>query len=107
MWAHDDKVKKDGEKILANYKKQLAEKLAREHAEKVDAMSMSRPTTGSRQSKRSKMGQTASSIASSRKEKEANAQKYVQAKLNEISTFSGDPPDAEILLKILDKNKVK
>jgi len=30
MWATNDRVKKDGEKILANYKKQLAEKLARE-----------------------------------------------------------------------------
>jgi len=30
MSGKDEKVKKDGEKILANYKKQLAEKLARE-----------------------------------------------------------------------------
>lgn len=76
MWAQDDKVKKDGEKILGNYKKQLAEKLAREQAEKIDAMSMSRPTTGSRASqRRSKMGHTAtSSIASSRKEKDTQAQ---------------------------------
>ena len=46
MWSPDVKVKKDGEKILANYKKQLAEKLAREQAEKYDTIS--RPTTGSR-----------------------------------------------------------
>ena len=80
MWAQDDKVKKDGEKILGNYKKQLAEKLAREQAEKVDAMSMhSRPTTGSRASqRRSKMGHTGtSSIASSRKEKDTQAQQIV------------------------------
>ena len=73
MWANDDKVKKDGEKILGNYKKQLAEKLAREQAEK-DTISMSRPTTGSRHSKRSKMGATTSSMASSRKEKDTQAQ---------------------------------
>ena len=36
MWAQDEKVKKDGEKILGNYKKQLAEKLAREQAEKME-----------------------------------------------------------------------
>lgn len=40
MWAKDPELKKDGEKILGNYKKQLAEKLAREHAEnQVGAMS--------------------------------------------------------------------
>lgn len=33
MWSKDDKVKKDGERILNNYKKQLAERLAREAAE--------------------------------------------------------------------------
>ena len=32
-WTKDTNVKKDGEKILNNYKKQLAEKLAREAAE--------------------------------------------------------------------------
>jgi hypothetical protein len=31
MWSSDDQSKKDGEKILGNYKKQLAEKAAREH----------------------------------------------------------------------------
>ena len=33
MRAKDEVLKKDGEKILNNYKKQLAEKLAREQAE--------------------------------------------------------------------------
>ena len=33
MWAKDETVKKDGERILSNYKKQLAEKLAREAVE--------------------------------------------------------------------------
>jgi centrin-1 len=33
MWAKDETVKKDGERILGNYKKQLAEKLAREAIE--------------------------------------------------------------------------
>ena len=31
MWSSDDQSKKEGEKILGNYKKQLAEKAAREH----------------------------------------------------------------------------
>jgi centrin-1 len=60
MWAKDDKLKKDGEKILANYKKQLAEKLAREQAENKGAMSESR---GSR---RSKMNATSNTILSSK-----------------------------------------
>ena len=30
MWSDDEKTKKEGEKILGNYKKQLAEKLARD-----------------------------------------------------------------------------
>lgn len=35
MMSKDPSEKKDGEKILANYKKQLAEKLAREHMERI------------------------------------------------------------------------
>ena len=70
---------------------------------------LSRPTTGNHSTKRSKMGMTASSISakSSRKDKDNNAQKYVQEKLNEISTFNGDPPDAEILLAILNRKVVQ
>ena len=42
-WAKDDNIKKDGEKILNNYKKQLAEKMARESADSMDLFS--RPGT--------------------------------------------------------------
>lgn len=79
--------------------------MAREAAENKDAMSTSRPTTGSRNSKRSRMGQTASSIASSKKDKETEAKKLIQSKLIEISNFNGQPPDAEILLEILKSKK--
>ena len=60
MWAKDDKLKKDGEKILANYKKQLAEKLAREQAEAQG------PISASRGSQRSKMNATSNTILSSK-----------------------------------------
>ena len=33
MMANDEPIRKDGEKILNNYKKQLAERMAREQAE--------------------------------------------------------------------------
>lgn len=33
MMAEDNGIRKDGEKILNNYKKQLAERMAREQAE--------------------------------------------------------------------------
>ena len=42
-WSKDEHVKKDGEKILNNYKKQLAEKMARESADTMDLFS--RPVT--------------------------------------------------------------
>jgi predicted metal-dependent hydrolase len=61
MWAKDDKTKKDGEKILANYKKQLAEKLAREQAEAKGAA-----LSESRGSKRSKMNVTSNTVLSSK-----------------------------------------
>lgn len=57
-------LQKDGEKILNNYKKQLAEKLAREAAENTNLFSG--PTTSSRASRRSRMGNTATSMKSSK-----------------------------------------
>lgn len=45
MQAKDENLKKDGEKILNNYKKQLAEKLAREQAEADGLGIYSRPST--------------------------------------------------------------
>ena len=52
MWGKDEKTKKSGEKVLGNYKKQLAEKLAREQAENQG------PNSESRGSRRSKMNAT-------------------------------------------------
>ena len=45
MQSNDEGVKRDGEKILNNYKKQLAERLAREHAEAAGQRPKSRPST--------------------------------------------------------------
>ncbi len=108
MWSTNDRVKKDGEKILANYKKQLAEKLAREQAERGNNL-FSRPTSGSRASKRSRMNATITSNKTNRtnktREKESEAQKLIQQKLHEISNFQGEPPEAEMLLAILKKKK--
>jgi len=39
------------------------------------------------------------------REKESEAQKMIQQKLQEISNFSGEPPEAEMLLAILKKKK--
>lgn len=61
-WAKDPAVKKDGEKILNNYKKQLAERLAREAAERKSGQKFSRSNTGtdkaSHYSKGSRFGGT-------------------------------------------------
>ena len=69
-WSTKPEVKKDGEKILNNYKKQLAEKLAREAAESKQMFSRppasAKGDTASRGSKRSKFGATGSSFTSSK-----------------------------------------
>ena len=39
MMSKDEKLKKEGEGILTNYKKQLAEKMAREKTDKGETMS--------------------------------------------------------------------
>ena len=46
MWAKDAAVKEDGQKILGNYKKQIAEKMARDQAEA--GMIRSRTTSDSK-----------------------------------------------------------
>jgi hypothetical protein len=77
MQGETEKERKDGERILNNYKKQLAERMAREAAENGDAMSRrSRPFSGS--SKKSKMGSTSMTGASSKtKNKESEEQKLI------------------------------
>lgn len=69
-------LQKDGEKILNNYKKQLAEKLAREAAENTNLFS--KPSGSSR---KGKMGNTMTSFKSKNsnksQEREAEAQKLI------------------------------
>ena len=60
MCGKDEKLKKDGEKILSAYKKQIADKLAREHAENQG------PLSDSRGSKRSKMNGSSNTVFSSK-----------------------------------------
>jgi len=90
-----EKEKRDGEKILNNYKKQLAEKLAREQVETVG---------GVKSQNTSRLG--ASSGMKSERNGETEAMKLVSQKLMEISSFQGEPPDPEILLSILNKKSV-
>lgn len=50
------------------------------------------------------MGSTSMTANSNKtKNKENEEQKLIQKKLQEISCFQGEPPEAEMLLKILDK----
>ena len=90
-----EKEKRDGEKILNNYKKQLAEKLAREQVETVG---------GVKSQNTSRLG--ASSGMKSERNGETEAMKLVSQKLMEISSFQGEPPDPEILLSILNKKSI-
>ena len=46
MMGKDEKTKKEGEVILNNYKKQLAEKMAREKADRGDTISNSSGRSG-------------------------------------------------------------
>lgn len=108
MMSDNTDIKKDGEKILNNYKKQLAEKLAREAAENTNLFS--RPNTGSRGSKRSKFGGTATSMKSMKsgksnktRERATEEQKLIATKMNEVSTFDGEPIEPAMLMAILGK----
>ena len=78
----DPALKEKGERILNNYKKQLAEKLAREAAENTNLFSGQ--GTSSRASRRSRLGNTMTSMKSSKsakshklREREAEAQKLI------------------------------
>jgi uridine kinase len=70
MWSENERERKEGEKILANYKKQLAEKMAREQMEKTGIPS---PKSASRKSALSKTATSFKSLKSSKKEKESEA----------------------------------
>ena len=61
MWGKDAAVKEDGQKVLGNYKKQIAEKMARDQAEA--GLIKSKTSWGSKSnvSGTQKFGKTASS----------------------------------------------
>jgi hypothetical protein len=50
MMGKDERTKKDGEVILNNYKKQLAEKMAREKADRGETISCNSSKKGSKKS---------------------------------------------------------
>ena len=109
-WTKNQGAKKDGEKILKNYTKCLAEKLYREYLEEQEEKGksgdfksrlsdMSRATKHERDSKFS-----FSTYSSFRNETdpEAKKQKLIAKKISDVSTFKGGKaPDAQILLDIL------
>ena len=107
MQSKDERVRKDGERILNNYKKQLAERLVREAIEKGETTSQ-KPFSSSSRGGKSQMGSTQMTSNSNKtKNKESEEQKLIQKKLQEISTFpQGEEPDAEKLMKIVKKKTV-
>jgi hypothetical protein len=97
-------LQKDGERILTNYRKQIAERLAREEQEAVGAMSH----PSSKESKRNTMTSMKSSKSTrsqKRKEAEDREQKLINQKLHEISHFNGEPPEESVLLDIIKRKK--
>ena len=99
-------LQKDGERILNNYKRQIAEKLAEKQIEEDGPLS----TTQAKDNKRDtmvSMKTTKSAKAQKLKDAEERRQKMIQQKMNEISNFSGDPPGEEILLGIINKKRKK
>ena len=71
MMAEDSELKRDGEKILNNYKKQLAERMAREQAEVegVDIKS-SRPSSVSNYNNKKTMNKSTYSFKKGKDDKE-------------------------------------
>ena len=104
MMADDAELKRDGEKILNNYKKQLAERMAREQAEAdgIDVKS-SRPSSTSGYMGKKTMGKsTYSGAGLKHKERDdTDAAKLISNKMAEVTSFKGEPPEPELLLAIL------
>lgn len=50
---------------------------------------------------------TYKSAKSKKSQKESEQQKLIAAKMHEISSFNGEPPEPELLLEILNKGKNK
>lgn len=104
-------MKTRGDKILNNYKKQLAERRAREFVEEggmLSPASMSGRSSAKKKTQRSGMGATASSLKTSKsnrtKDNEAEFQKIVQQMMHKISTFeTPEPPGEEVIYNILKK----
>lgn len=84
MMSNNDKSKKDGEHILSNYKRQLAEKMAREKANKGD-MSVS-----------SKSSQRSGKMT---KKHKMDDDDDIQSKGGDFG--QNEPPEPEVLLSIL------
>ena len=89
MMSNNDRNKKEGEHILNNYKKQLAEKMAREKANKGDISMKSGSVKGSSRSFNNKF----------RRDDDED---------EKVSRMGGDfggnePPEPEILLSILQR----
>lgn len=102
MQGLTEEDKKEGEKILINYKKQLAEQRAREHLEKNEYNSKKGQSEA--KSSSSAMGGTKYSKKSNKDENDA--MKLVSQKMQEISNFQGEPPEPEILMDILMKKNI-
>lgn len=95
MMGKTNKEKEEGTRILNNYKKQLAEKMAREKAERGESLSntaysMKKSTAGS--SKGGKDKKSNKSSKSARKQKQAEAA---------AAAMSMDSMEPDILLRIL------
>jgi hypothetical protein len=84
MMSKDKSKREVGEKIMTNYKKQIAEKMAREKAEKGDSMMSS------------------SSKGKSKKGDESDKHSSIKQKFNE-----GEAMEPEVLLSILHRKSKK
>ena len=80
MCDSDEQIKKDGERVLNNYKKQLAEKLAREHAENLGEVT-SRPSTNNTAKRMGKTVTSNMTAKSKKSQKDSDHQKLIAAKM--------------------------
>ena len=97
MMSNNDKSKKEGEHILNNYKKQLAEKMARDKANKGD-MSVKSSAKGS--------SRTANMMMGGGMDKRYNKKDKSDEDFGNRFAAGGDiggnePPEPEVLLSIL------
>lgn len=86
MMSSNDRNKKEGEHIMSNYKKQLAEKMAREKTNKGDMNMSSKLSSKSTTSKFNKKG----------KDDDDRTSRFGGGEIN-----TNEPPEPEVLLSIL------